>query len=105
MESRHHHSRERVRRKRLVDVGGCPGAAVHEVSRRHYCFDELALEPLLDIVHDLARDRCVTAGVKLLCKEPDEIAITSEVSVRLDQIAGKSVADDLRAFDRHERPT
>jgi hypothetical protein len=76
VEPSHHDGGERLRRKRAADVLGSPGATVHQVSGRHYRLDELELEPLLDVIDDLARDCWITAGVELLCEEPKEIAIT-----------------------------
>ena len=95
MEARHHHGGERLRGKRAADVLGSPGATVHQISGRHYRVDKLELEPLLDVVDDLARDCRIAAGIKLLREESKQIAITPKVTVRFDQIAGERIADDL----------
>ena len=84
-----------MRGKRAADVLGSPGATVHQISGRHYRVDKLELEPLLDVVDDLARDCRIAAGIKLLGKESEQIAVAPKVTVRFDQIAGERIADDL----------
>src|SRR5882762_6525584 len=95
MESGQHDGRQRVRGKRAVDVGRSPSASVHQVPHGHDRLDELALEPLLDVVDDLTRDGRIAAGIEFFRKEPDEIAITPEVTVCLHDIAGERVAHNL----------
>src|SRR5262245_31265983 len=92
----HHHRRgQSVGRKRSIDIVRIPGGSGHQISNSHHRLDQLAREPLLNIFNDLALDGGIACRIELLGEKADEIAISSEVAICLDDLTGERVAYDL----------